>query len=234
MLVAEDKDLCKRFRSFFRPLNCNIVNYVNPLKALDNLIEVSPDILVYSTTDFPRHWKIFIKNIREYHDKKTKVIILAVSDDFSIDEADKAAYLGANLLYPERLETFDDFQGLLEGINRYKALTKQLETPQWTPEDDEQIPFIFEHPKDIRMVPGKLIRISLSDAIFHPDVLDDVHDLLPGMIIESGSLRLGDNILKIKCRIIRNFGSLTLSFVDFANDGFQTLMYEIVKHFETV
>jgi len=55
MLVAEERFLKNRFNSFFRTRGYQGLQYSNPLKAMDNLEELSPDVLLCSATDFPRH-----------------------------------------------------------------------------------------------------------------------------------------------------------------------------------
>ncbi|MFW5802131.1 MAG: hypothetical protein ACOCVC_08850, partial [Spirochaeta sp.] len=35
----------------------HILHYGDPLKAMDNLQELKPNILIVSAHDFPRHWK---------------------------------------------------------------------------------------------------------------------------------------------------------------------------------
>ncbi|RKX75514.1 MAG: hypothetical protein DRP60_08695 [Spirochaetes bacterium] len=110
LILADDKSLKTRFSSYFGKLGYSVIQYTHPLKTMDNMDEISPDVFVCSAVDFPRHWKLLVKQIRDTRDREEAAVILCVDKDFESEEADKAAFLGVNMLYPERLETLDDFK----------------------------------------------------------------------------------------------------------------------------
>jgi hypothetical protein len=230
MIVAEDRALKTRFNSFFGSMGYSAVQYVNPLKAIDNLDELAPDILICNAMDYPRHWKLLVKHIRDTRDRNQTVVILAVDDDFDTEEANKAAFLGVNLLYPQRLETVDDFRGLDERIRRYKTPPGRSRLYSWVPGESEPVSFIFNHPLDFRMISGRFSELSPAGGIFRPDETGAADDLEPGMIIEGGSIKAGESILSLTARIISNKGALSVAFVEFAEDGFQSLLDEMSLH----
>ena len=230
LIVADDKALKTRFTSFFNSLGYTIIQYTHPLKALDNLAEINPDVLVCSTSDYPRHWKLIVKQIRDTRDKEDAVVILTVNDAFDPEEADKAAFLGVNLLYPERLETVDDFRDLDSRINRYKTPLERSRVFSWIPGDGDRVSFLFRHPHDFRMISGRSTELSPAGGDFRPDDPGDIMGLDIGTVIEGGSMRAGQSLLSLRARIIRNSGILSIAFIDFAEDGFQSLLDEMSLH----
>lgn len=234
LIVAEDKTLKSRFNSFFGKSGYTIVQYTHPLKALDNLEEISPEVLVCSASDYPRHWKLIVKQVRDTRDRDDAVVILTVNNDFDPEEADKAAFLGVNLLYPERLETVDDFRDLDNRISRYKTPPERSRVFSWIPGDEDRVSFIFQHPVDYRMISGRLTELSPAGGVFRPDDPGDILDLEPGDVIGGGSMRAGQSLLSLRARIIRNSGTLSLAFIEFAEDGFQSLLDEMSLHVASI
>lgn len=64
LIVAIQNDLSSYFRSADSSASWNVVQYRHPLKALDNIGELEPDIILWSHGDFPRHWGTFIGAMR--------------------------------------------------------------------------------------------------------------------------------------------------------------------------
>ncbi len=229
-ILAENKDLKNRFKSFFGQLGYSVIQYTHPLKAMDNLDEISPDILICSATDYPRHWKLIVKQIRDNRKKEDAVVVLSVCDDFDSEEADKAAFLGINFLFPERLETVDDFRDLDTRISRYKTTIEHSRNSSWVPGNDDRVSFIFRHPHDFHMITGRFTELSPAGGVFRPDDPGDIGALDAGTVIEGGSMRAGESLLSLKARIIRNAGTLSLAFIEFADDGFMSLIDEMSLH----
>ena len=230
MIVADDEALKPRFRSFFGSLGYTIIQYSHPLKALDNLEEIQPDVLVCSASDYPRHWKLLVKHLRDSRERDDAVVILTVNAQFESEEADKAVVLGVKVLYPERLETAEDFRELDSRISRYKTPPERSKVFTWVPDEDERVSFIFRHPTEFRMISGRFIELSPAGGMFRPDDPGDILGLETGRVIESGSMRVGESLLTLKTRIIRNSGALSLVFIDFEGNGFQNLLDAMSLH----
>ena len=60
LLVSERDELRDHIRRNFMPRGAEIIQYYNPIKAMDNLDEVDPEVVLFSAQDFPRHWKPFL------------------------------------------------------------------------------------------------------------------------------------------------------------------------------
>jgi len=235
MIVAADRALKGRFNAFFGALGYTSVQYTHPLKAIDNIEDLSPDVLICAAVDYPRHWKLIVKQLRDTREYSEAVIILNVDDHFDTDEVDKAAFLRVNAICPNKMESIEDLRRLDHLIRRYKT---PLEHPDihntWIPSDADRVSFMINHPLNFHIVSGRLIELSPAGGIFRPDEPGDIADLEPGMLIESASMRVGDSLLDLRARIISNADSLSLAFIEFADDGFMNLLHEVNRRLAAV
>lgn len=71
-----------------------IFHYYHPLKAIDNLEELAPDVILWSIIDFPRHWKTLIPFAQGIVDLPLPEMILFASHNIEAVEIDKANTLG--------------------------------------------------------------------------------------------------------------------------------------------
>ena len=227
MIVADDPALKSRFTSFLGASCRAAVQYTNPLKALDNLKEIEPDAVICRAADYPRHWKLLVKELREFRSRDEAVFVLAVNDDFDSAEADKAVYLGVNFLYPDRLETKGDLLNLRKRIGGRIAVPHRSPIDSWVPEASEKLSFMFRHPGENRMISGRFTAISPAGGLFRPDDSGDIPELETGMEIPGGTMRIGESVISMGTRVIIDDEGIYLVFTDFADNGFQNLFHEI-------
>jgi hypothetical protein len=71
------------------------------------------------------------------------------------------------------------------------------------PEPWDRFDFMFAHPLSLAPVAGRLETVSMTGFSFSPDSPALVSDLEPGSEIEDCSLRAGDRIISLSCRIAR-------------------------------
>ncbi|MCR5725539.1 MAG: hypothetical protein K6G80_10680 [Treponema sp.] len=57
MIIAENEDVIERVSSVVKTAGYDTIIYHWLLKALDNMEEISPHLIVVSTKEYPRHWK---------------------------------------------------------------------------------------------------------------------------------------------------------------------------------
>ena len=59
LLIAEDDEVILNISAALRNTGYEIIVYRWLLKALDNVEEIAPDVVIISTAEYPRHWKTF-------------------------------------------------------------------------------------------------------------------------------------------------------------------------------
>jgi len=83
LLVAANDELKRALSFHLRPIGVEVIQYVHPIKAMDNIEEIEPDVVLFSSSDFPRHWKPFLKLLRGNKARNESMFILLRGGDFS-------------------------------------------------------------------------------------------------------------------------------------------------------
>jgi methylmalonyl-CoA mutase cobalamin-binding subunit len=218
LLLVENDRIADIARFYLRPLGFEAVRYRNPVKAVDNLEEIEPDAVVVSARDFPRHWKILTQAVRAVRPKDRCVIVLLKGEVFPFEEAAKAAHLGVNGVVRDNLDDRHEqilFQRLLK---RYVAVEDSRNSERVAPSAWDRLDFIFAHPLSLSPVAGRLETVSARGISFAPDSPALVADLEAGTEIDDCSLRAGDRIISLSCKIARADRVLGLSITKMDED----------------
>jgi hypothetical protein len=225
VLLVVEKEITKKVLTVhLKPRGFEFIHYRNPLKAMDNIEEVDPDIVLFSAEDFPRHWKPFLKLLRESRSKEDTVFILLIGDEFPFEEAAKAVHLKVNGIIGEDLQDnrkMRNFEGLL---SRYKLLKDKRTDSRYIPENYDEIEFVFTHPQSMKLIIGEIDDISTSGLSFAPDTPSLVEDIEPETEIPYCSLRVEEHIISLNCKVVRNHNSVVaFSFIDISSNDRQIL-----------
>jgi hypothetical protein len=218
LLLIESDRIAEIARFYLRPLGFETVRYRNPVKAIDNLEEIAPDALILSARDYPRHWKVLAQAVRAEKGKDECVIVILKGDSFPLEEAAKAAFMGVNGVVKDDLDDRREqgrFQALLK---RYIVVDEERATDRIQPSPWDRLDFMFAHPSSLLPISGKLETISPTGLSFAPDLPALVSGITGGQLIEDCSLRVGDDILALSCRVIRAGRVLGLEIAAMADD----------------
>ena len=105
LVIADNEKVIKRIDSTLKKFGYDTIVYRWLLKALDNIEEISPHLIVISTEDYPRHWKTltqfsgWTKNTENSNGTESfgvvqfPQVMLMVGKNFSAEEEDKAKTL---------------------------------------------------------------------------------------------------------------------------------------------
>lgn len=212
LLIVEDDAIADIVKFYIHPLGLDIIRYRDPIKALDNLDEIAPDAVIMSARDFPRHWKTIVVDVRASRPKSACAIVLLKGAYFPFEEAAKAAYLEVNGVIKEDLADKAELGRFQAILKRYIRLEDARASDRYVPCGWDNLGFAMSHPFTFMPIPGKIEVLSTSGLSFVPDSPALVADIEPGTVIEDASLRIGDRILTLPCRLQRNSGTLALSF----------------------
>jgi len=212
VLVAQRSELKDHIREYFASQGSEIIQYLNPIKAMDNIDEIEPDLVLFSALDFPRHWKPFLVYLRSSRDRDSTVFVLLKGDNFPFEEASKAHHLGANGIVHEDLENRREIGRLKDLVSRYKDIMEARRERRYIPGPDDRIAFLFSHPDTLRMITGTVEDISGGGLKLEPDVPEFVADIMPGTLLPVCSLRVGDQIYSVNSMVIRNDGNVHIFF----------------------
>jgi hypothetical protein len=212
LLVVETDRIAQIAKFYLRPLGFEVLWYRNPLKAMDNIDEVDPDVVICSAEDFPRHWKPLVQFIRQGRDRESCVVVLLRGERFSFEEAAKALQIGVNGVVSEELEEPAERLNLQRILRRYIPIDESRSNDRICPSPHDRLEFAFSLPGDLRLVSGKIESISSSGLLFKPDDPLAAENLKRGDELAECSIRVGDSLLSVAARVIRSGRVLALEF----------------------
>ncbi len=227
LLVAEKDDFKNLLSYHLKPIGFEIVHYRDPVKALDNLEELNPDMILFHSGDFPRHWKPLLKLLRESKSKEEVVFILITGEKMDVDEATKATHLGVNGFVKENFSDKEEIYRLQDLFKRYKSISDKRKFHRFIPAEYDKLEMLFTHPRRAVLVTGSIAEISIQGATFVPDISSLTEDVKVGETISHCSLLAGENLIHVDCTVMRNRGDLGLKFKSFEAGGHHKLFQYI-------
>ncbi len=230
LLVIERDTLRDAIIQHLSPRGFDFITYSNPVKAIDNIPEIAPDIVIFSSVDFPRHWKPFLKVLRLFKSRDESIFVLLKSENFSVEESTKAAILGVNAIIPDNLEDPLSIQQLKDIFSRFTPASENRLDRRYLGVIAKDIEFIFNHPISLQIVTGILTDISLGGISFKPDVPRLTQDIMEGIVLENCTLRINENFYMIPVKVIRNNIQISLGFIEPSD----SLNYDLLEYFNTI
>ena len=212
LLVGSSRELVKRVHTRFGSQGVDVIRYSHPIKAMDNLEEVQPSVVLFSSSDFPRHWKPFLTFLRGELYRDRCVFILLIPPEFSEDDALKAQHLGANGLISEALADESELARLHDIIARYQDLRDTRSATRYRPTPQDRVAFLATHPRTRQLIFGTVRDLSVSGLAFIPDIPAGTAGLDPGSTIPTAALRIGDDIILTSVTVLRHDDALILLF----------------------
>ena len=222
-LVIENEQTIARITRHLSALGFDFIHYTNPVKAMDNIEEIEPDLVIFSAEDFPRHWKPFIRLLRAVRGKENSVFVLLRGPSFPTEEASKATALGVNGIVLSALEE-EHIRNLEDIFNRYNIVDDSRIDRRIPGKFAEEIDFAFTHPDDDSLVTGTITDISLGGLSLDPDTPHTTASLPEGTIIEECSLSIDEDIYTLRTKLIRNNRLMAFTFLDLPENVRYALM----------
>lgn len=214
LLVSESPTLKPFLERTFSFQQADVIHYDNPIKAMDNLGEIQPAVVLFSATDFPRHWKPFVIFLRNTFTRHEAIFILLINDNFEPDEAEKAEYLEVNAVLDEDLTTSQAVQRIRGIITRYHQSVDIRRAARYIPSPGDNVRLVFTNPNTFQITAGTVTDISTGGLRFRPDSPDTFETIDDHTMIPMASLRLGEIVLPVHLQVVRVVEQLGLEFYD--------------------
>jgi methylmalonyl-CoA mutase cobalamin-binding subunit len=226
LVVARNDTLKNLLAYHLKPLGFELVYFSDPVEALDELEKQDPEMVLASAVDFPRHWKVLVKLLRERRSKEECVFVL-LAGSLPFEEAAKATHLGVNGIISAVAGDKQQVRQLAELYRRYRSVKDQRRFQRLTPAEGERVQLVFVHPRSTAIITGALAEISIQGAGFKPADPESTADLRRGEQIPLATLRVGEDIVTLACQVCRNRGELGLQFSSFEPGGHHKLFHYI-------
>lgn len=230
LLVIEHDNLKDQVIEHLAPRGFDFIHYRNPIKALDNIEEIRPDLVIFSAVDYPRHWKPFIAVLRSFLSKEESVFILLKGELFPSDESTKASSLEVNGIISDDFNNPAVLSQLEDIFSRYNVIDDKRISRRYLNNITMDMEFIFTHPLTPSLINGEITDISIGGISFKPDSPQTTLDIREGTILNNCTLRLKDSFNTISVSVIRNNNILSLGFIDLEED----LKEEMMEYFHEI
>lgn len=214
LIYIGKEELNSRYRSLFKSRLVEIVHYKNPLKAVDNLIEISPDIIFMNREDFPRMWKIVLSEVSNNLSQKVTFILYGELDS----EEEKAfTFLGG------RLNISEIDKGLMELKDLIKPTTAIKEI--YISEEDE-LSLGFVNPLDFSFINGTVLELSEETLMLKYDKSNDLSPLIDGKEVVDASLSYGEIVATISLKVLST-NSVVICTITAFDSPFKELLSQL-------
>ena len=230
LLVSERDELKDHIRTNFMPRGAEIIQYFNPIKAMDNLDELEPEVVLFSQQDFPRHWKPFLIFLRDSKAREQCVFVILTGDDFDHEEANKAQALGVNGIIHEKLTDRGELERLKALVNRYVDIGDPRQEKRLAPGPTDEISMVLTHPTRLEIVYGTVSDLSAAGASFAPADRNRTLDIAAGDAIPVCSVRIGASVLALEARVVRNERRISLSFPSISEKNRSSIRDYVAGH----
>ena len=229
LLILSSDDTYNQIASFVKPLGFELIRYDHILKAMDNIDEIDPLAIIVSARDFPRHWKALVQFVRIDRSKDVCPIIVLKGDNFTMEEASKASFLGVSGIVTEALDDPAEITRLQGILGRYLPVDEKRRTNRIYVEPWQNFSFSFVRPKDKVLVTGEVKDISIGGLSFQPDNAALMKDLSLNIELGECSLRVGEAILSPICRVARTGRIVSMEFLSLPKEERETLTKYIIS-----
>lgn len=219
LLVSDRNEQKQALQKHFATRGTEIIHYVHPIKAMDNLDEIDPDVVLFSAADFPRHWKPFLVFLRDIRGRDSAVFVLLKEGDFPVEEASKAEHLEVNAILSSDFSDQQVMERLGTIVSRYHAFRETRGAKRFIPGSSDRVEFLFTNPYTLRLVRGSVSDISVSGLRFLPTDPEELKTLEAGAHLPSASLRLGEEILALEAQIVRVSNNVGVQFLHISSQA---------------
>lgn len=234
MLVSGSAELRPYIEESLSHRDTNVICYDNPIKAMDNLEEIEPQIILFSATDYPRHWKPFIAYLRSTFSRRETIFILTVSEAFDETEAEKAECLQVNAIITEALSGEETAQRLRGIVTRYYQSLDVRSAARYMPSRNDAIRFMFTNPYTFRIVGCEVIDISSGGLLARPMFPEETSRIDTYAVVTAASLLLGEKIVSLKMKVVRVSDAIAFEYVDIPLDTEQLISAYLTERISPV
>lgn len=94
LIISNDEYIVSQSSDLLKDLGADLIVYKWLLKALDNIEEIKPDLVLVSAEEYPRHWKTLVQFLKSGLGGEHIAVYLYQGSPLKDDESEKAKALG--------------------------------------------------------------------------------------------------------------------------------------------
>jgi hypothetical protein len=206
-----------------------LFHYVHPLKAIDNIEEILPDVIIWSIIDFPRHWKTLIPFASGIPALDGLIMVLFANHTIEEKEADKARALQVTDIIQQGLGSPEAEDVIRAVLQRFPAPeisassdseghtvsasgaqspslssgsgTMDFSQYRFVAENPSTISLIMTHPLSLKLIRGTVHAVDPDSIEFSPEKDRDLSDLPVGTLLKGSRVKIGDYRLQLDLKL---------------------------------
>ena len=235
LIISDNNEDVEFVDSFMKERGYDVIVYQWLIKAMDNLEEIKPDIVIVNSKEYPRRWKTLASFLQSGIGGEKVKLYLYDPEPLTSDEEEKAKALGIEGSIPALdSETMDryfplesdvqlDIQDMELELNEEQEETTEEESKE---EDENALigefkpkpvltsQIILTNPNNGSLLSGRII--SFSEDSFECKIASD--DLENGQLIKYISIYYDDKVSYLSADITENNkekGTLSLTVCEY-------------------
>lgn len=199
LVISDNNENIDFIESFLAPRGYDVIVYKWLIKAIDNIEEIKPDMIIVSAAEYPRHWKTLASFVQSGIGGDNIKLYLYEPTALSEEEENKAKALGIEGCFSSLdNESFEQCFAEI-GSTANRILNSQI---------------IINSPVDGSLLSGKVISKTDSSYTFKTNI----KDLEKGQTVEQCSVAENGNVVFFSAQITsvnKDKGILSLSVIEY-------------------
>lgn len=119
LIISDEENLVNQTKIFFQNNGLDTICYKWLLKALDNIEEIQPDVIVLSSSEYPRHWKTLVQFVKSGIGGNEVQVYLYEPTPLALEDEEKAKALGiTGCFFNLENHTLNDVFGKIIDFNK--------------------------------------------------------------------------------------------------------------------
>lgn len=185
LLIADDDNVISKIKSKLTDDGFDVITYRWLVKALDNVEEIAPEVIIISASSYPRHWKTLVQFVQSGIEGFVPKVILYCEREFDEEDVKKS----------EALNIAGIFNSIEEdGLTELSDILANKESKNCS--------LIFTNPKNGAFITGKVSDFKDNVISFIPDSPSLISFLSEEEEIKQATLKNKNSIKYISAKII--------------------------------
>lgn len=185
LLIADEEDFIEKATAKLNDNGFDVITYRWLLKAMDNVEEIAPEVIVVSASSYPRHWKTLVSFVQTGLSGIVPKVILYIQRSLDDEEVKKSEALNVSGIF----NSIDE-----NGLNEMIDLISDKKSKDYA--------LIFTNPKTGAFVTGKILSYENDVISFEPDLPSFVSSLSEEQKITQATLKSKNSIKYINAKIV--------------------------------
>lgn len=185
LLIADDDIVIEKIKASLTDDGYDVITYRWLIKAMDNVEEIAPEVIVISASSYPRHWKTLVQFVQSGIGGVVPKVVLFAEREFTDDDLKKS----------EALNITGIFNSLdAEGLSELSDILSNKKGKDYS--------LIFTNPKTGAFVTGNISKFEENIISFNPDCPELLSPLLESSLISQATFKNKKSIKYIQVKIL--------------------------------